>query len=112
MQKNGAGLHTASSCFWDNSSDGKEHNFWIFQLATLMLVALRLGSVLFFFSKCYHFGVISYSLVFLPLGCDANFALHGVLGCCESFILKILDVNNYKHAYRGMHLMTVSFFCL
>lgn len=22
MQKNGAGLHTASSCFWDNSSDG------------------------------------------------------------------------------------------
>jgi hypothetical protein len=23
MQKNGAGLHTASSCFWDNSTDGK-----------------------------------------------------------------------------------------
>uniref|UniRef100_UPI00398EECD0 dynein light chain Tctex-type 1-like isoform X1 n=1 Tax=Pristiophorus japonicus TaxID=55135 RepID=UPI00398EECD0 len=22
MQKNGAGLHTASSCFWDNSADG------------------------------------------------------------------------------------------
>jgi hypothetical protein len=22
MQKNGAGLHTASSCFWDNSTDG------------------------------------------------------------------------------------------
>lgn len=22
MQKNGAGLHTASSCYWDNSSDG------------------------------------------------------------------------------------------
>uniref|UniRef100_UPI00398ECCC2 dynein light chain Tctex-type 1-like n=1 Tax=Pristiophorus japonicus TaxID=55135 RepID=UPI00398ECCC2 len=22
MQKNGAGLHTASSCFWDNSVDG------------------------------------------------------------------------------------------
>jgi dynein light chain Tctex-type 1 len=22
MQKNGAGLHVASSCFWDNSSDG------------------------------------------------------------------------------------------
>ncbi|KAG9493577.1 hypothetical protein GDO78_001462 [Eleutherodactylus coqui] len=22
MQKNGAGLHTASSCFWDNSMDG------------------------------------------------------------------------------------------
>ncbi|KAF1497782.1 Dynein light chain Tctex-type 1, partial [Eudyptula minor novaehollandiae] len=46
MQKNGAGLHTASSCFWDNSSDGKEHNCWIFQLATLMLVPLQLGSIL------------------------------------------------------------------
>eukprot|EP01137_Pigoraptor_chileana_P035017 Opistho-2@28429 len=22
MQKNGAGLHTASSCYWDNQSDG------------------------------------------------------------------------------------------
>lgn len=22
MQKNGAGLHVASSCFWDNASDG------------------------------------------------------------------------------------------
>lgn len=22
MQKNGAGLHTASSCFWDSSTDG------------------------------------------------------------------------------------------
>lgn len=23
MQKNGAGLHTASSCYWDNATDGK-----------------------------------------------------------------------------------------
>ena len=22
MQKNGAGMHTASSCFWDNQTDG------------------------------------------------------------------------------------------
>ena len=22
MQKNGAGLHTATSCFWDNTTDG------------------------------------------------------------------------------------------
>ena len=22
MQRNGAGLHTASSCYWDNTSDG------------------------------------------------------------------------------------------
>jgi len=22
MQKNGAGLHTASSCYWDNATDG------------------------------------------------------------------------------------------
>ncbi|KAG5463449.1 MAG: hypothetical protein BJ554DRAFT_7424 [Olpidium bornovanus] len=27
MQKNGAGLHTASSCFWDNSSDGRCSDF-------------------------------------------------------------------------------------
>uniref|UniRef100_A0A8C1XLQ7 Dynein light chain Tctex-type 1 n=1 Tax=Cyprinus carpio TaxID=7962 RepID=A0A8C1XLQ7_CYPCA len=25
LQKNGAGLHTASSCFWDNSTDGKTY---------------------------------------------------------------------------------------
>lgn len=25
MQKNGAGLHCASSCFWDNRSDGKRN---------------------------------------------------------------------------------------
>jgi len=23
MQKNGAGLHTASSCYWDNTTDGE-----------------------------------------------------------------------------------------
>lgn len=23
MQKNGAGLHTASTCFWDTKTDGK-----------------------------------------------------------------------------------------
>ena len=27
MQKNGAGLHTASSCFWDNTTDGKLEQF-------------------------------------------------------------------------------------
>ena len=26
MQKNGAGLHTASSCFWDNTTDGWIYN--------------------------------------------------------------------------------------
>eukprot|EP01116_Phalansterium_solitarium_P000725 TRINITY_DN10579_c0_g1_i1.p3 TRINITY_DN10579_c0_g1~~TRINITY_DN10579_c0_g1_i1.p3 ORF type:complete len:114 (-),score=38.68 TRINITY_DN10579_c0_g1_i1:355-696(-) len=28
MQKNGAGLHTASSCFWDNTSDGSCSHRW------------------------------------------------------------------------------------
>eukprot|EP00243_Klebsormidium_subtile_P005205 TRINITY_DN2049_c0_g9_i1.p1 TRINITY_DN2049_c0_g9~~TRINITY_DN2049_c0_g9_i1.p1 ORF type:complete len:114 (-),score=35.93 TRINITY_DN2049_c0_g9_i1:305-646(-) len=28
MQKNGAGLHTASSCFWDNSTDGSRTVKW------------------------------------------------------------------------------------
>ena len=28
MQKNGAGLHTASSCFWDNNTDGSRTIRW------------------------------------------------------------------------------------
>jgi len=28
MQKNGAGLHTASSCYWDNTSDGSHSYKW------------------------------------------------------------------------------------
>lgn len=28
MQKNGAGLHTASSCFWDNTTDGLLSHFY------------------------------------------------------------------------------------
>jgi len=28
MQRNGAGLHTATSCFWDNSSDGSATLRW------------------------------------------------------------------------------------
>lgn len=27
MQKNGAGLHSASSCFWDSSTDGRTLTF-------------------------------------------------------------------------------------
>uniref|UniRef100_A0A3P8WSN2 Dynein light chain Tctex-type 1 n=1 Tax=Cynoglossus semilaevis TaxID=244447 RepID=A0A3P8WSN2_CYNSE len=29
MQKNGAGLQTASACFWDNSTDGKMNHYII-----------------------------------------------------------------------------------
>jgi len=28
MQRNGAGLHTASSCYWDNTSDGSCTHMW------------------------------------------------------------------------------------
>ena len=28
MQKNGAGLHTASSCYWDNDTDGSKTYRW------------------------------------------------------------------------------------
>mmetsp|Transcript_10271 Transcript_10271/g.33125 ORF Transcript_10271/g.33125 Transcript_10271/m.33125 type:complete len:114 (+) Transcript_10271:173-514(+) len=28
MQRNGAGLHTASSCFWDNTTDGSRTVKW------------------------------------------------------------------------------------
>ena len=30
MQKNGAGLHTASSCYWDNSTDGESSTLHIY----------------------------------------------------------------------------------
>lgn len=30
MQKNGAGMQTASTCFWDNSTDGKDKNTCVF----------------------------------------------------------------------------------
>ena len=28
MQKNGAGLHTAASCYWDNTTDGSRTVRW------------------------------------------------------------------------------------
>ena len=28
MQKNGAGLHTGASCYWDNSTDGSRTVRW------------------------------------------------------------------------------------
>ena len=28
MQKNGAGLHTSSSCYWDNTTDGSRTVRW------------------------------------------------------------------------------------
>jgi dynein light chain Tctex-type 1 len=30
LQKNGAGLHTSSSCFWDNATDGSALLFLVF----------------------------------------------------------------------------------
>ena len=35
MQKNGAGLHTASSCFWDNQTDGKYSEVGLFSLSLI-----------------------------------------------------------------------------
>ena len=29
MQRNGAGLHTASSCYWDNTSDGMHMHVYL-----------------------------------------------------------------------------------
>uniref|UniRef100_G1KD68 Dynein light chain Tctex-type 1 n=1 Tax=Anolis carolinensis TaxID=28377 RepID=G1KD68_ANOCA len=37
MQKNGAGLHTASSCFWDNSADGIRTFIFFFSLSKLFV---------------------------------------------------------------------------
>jgi len=57
MQKNGAGLHTASSCFWDNTTDGLcfMSNITILSLilhARSMCVCVRL-----LISKRSHFKV-------------------------------------------------------
>ena len=38
MQKNGAGLHTASSCYWDNSTDGEKYlNIFVVKGKFLMI---------------------------------------------------------------------------
>uniref|UniRef100_A0A671N246 Uncharacterized protein n=1 Tax=Sinocyclocheilus anshuiensis TaxID=1608454 RepID=A0A671N246_9TELE len=35
--KNGAGLQTASSCFWDNSTDGKTLEDWVISVFGLAI---------------------------------------------------------------------------
>ena len=44
MQKNGAGLHTSSSCYWDNSTDGSRTVRWenksMYCIATVFGVAI------------------------------------------------------------------------
>ncbi|KAM7340897.1 hypothetical protein ACRRTK_001512 [Alexandromys fortis] len=49
MQKNGAGLHTASSCFWDSSTDGR-----IFAL---------LGNVMPIAPQLFHSSVVQSSVL-------------------------------------------------
>ena len=41
MQKNGAGLHTASSCYWDNGTDGKIWDKPFLRLSCLLLKAIK-----------------------------------------------------------------------
>ncbi|XP_036398557.1 dynein light chain Tctex-type 1-like isoform X2 [Megalops cyprinoides] len=38
LQKNGAGLHTASSCFWDNTTDGKHGRGTLLDISSLTSV--------------------------------------------------------------------------
>lgn len=44
MQKNGAGLHTAASCFWDNGTDGTRTVRWenksMYCICTVFAVAV------------------------------------------------------------------------
>jgi len=44
MEKNGAGLHTAASCYWDNSTDGSRSVRWenssMYCIATTFGVAI------------------------------------------------------------------------
>lgn len=41
MQKNGAGLHTASSCFWNSNTDG-----WLFVTVTVIILGSGFLAVL------------------------------------------------------------------
>ena len=43
MQKNGAGLHTASSCFWDNSTDGRYPPLFPLSLCLCLCLSLSLS---------------------------------------------------------------------
>lgn len=52
MQKNGAGLHTASSCFWDNNTDGsctlRWENKTLYCIVTVFGLAIQILNVLYF----------------------------------------------------------------
>ncbi|XP_045044882.2 dynein light chain Tctex-type 1 isoform X1 [Desmodus rotundus] len=43
MQKNGAGLHTASSCFWDSSTDGTSHSLGPRSFCSAFLAHAEIG---------------------------------------------------------------------
>ena len=49
MQKNGAGLHTASSCYWDNSTDGSCTVRW--ENKTMYCIVSVFGLAIWFHEK-------------------------------------------------------------
>ena len=53
MQKNGAGLHTASSCFWDNTSDGSCTVRW--ENKTMYCIVSVFGLAIWFVNKMTWF---------------------------------------------------------
>lgn len=52
MQKNGAGLHTASSCFWDNSTDGSCTVRW--ENKTMYCIVSAFGLAIWPFSSLFQ----------------------------------------------------------
>ena len=49
MQKNGAGLHTASSCYWDNSTDGSCTVRW--ENKTMYCIVSVFGLAIWFLTR-------------------------------------------------------------
>ena len=60
MQKNGAGLHTASSCYWDNQTDGQ----------SLLQTYLKMD--LLFFSFAPVLGFFAPEICSKIVGCTDN----------------------------------------
>lgn len=52
MQKSGAGLHTANSCYWDTNTDGER---WFIQYLLSQSVALQVSKRIFFFLIAHMF---------------------------------------------------------
>jgi hypothetical protein len=66
MQKNGAGLHAASSCFWDNAADGTCLFYFHLLCADIYIyIYMYILSTHFFVREGIELTVADYGMLFL-----------------------------------------------